>query len=217
MDSIEPGEAELWSRGLTGDSEAFGLLFDRHKNRVFRHAYRQLLDRHDAEDVTGTAFLELWRRRESVRLVDGSALPWLLVATTNAALNTRRTTRRYRSLLGRLPRSVDHPSAEQEALERTDALPPELQTALRQLDDTDRGLVVLVMLEGYSPTEAAEVLRLAPGTARTRLSRLRARLRVVLDRPGEASGPPESTSPDEPASAPAALHDDTLASEGGRV
>ncbi|WP_396133584.1 RNA polymerase sigma factor [Arthrobacter sp. 1088] len=47
--------------------------------------------RHDAEDATAAAFLELWRRREGVRLVDGSILPWLLVTTTNTARNLQRS------------------------------------------------------------------------------------------------------------------------------
>jgi RNA polymerase sigma-70 factor (ECF subfamily) len=72
------GDSGLWSRGVDGNGSAFGELFDIHHDRVFRHAYRLVENRHDAEDVTATAFLELWRRRADVRLVDGSVLPWLL-------------------------------------------------------------------------------------------------------------------------------------------
>jgi RNA polymerase sigma-70 factor (ECF subfamily) len=43
------------------------LLFDRHRDRVFRHAYRLAGQRHDAEDIMSTAFLELWRGRLKVR------------------------------------------------------------------------------------------------------------------------------------------------------
>ncbi|WP_449374720.1 RNA polymerase sigma factor [Arthrobacter psychrolactophilus] len=65
--------------------------------------------RHEAEDVVATVFLELWRRRVKVRLVDGSILPWLLVTTTNVARNTRRAAFRYRKLLNSLPRAEDAP------------------------------------------------------------------------------------------------------------
>ncbi|WP_277526503.1 sigma factor [Arthrobacter sp. ES3-54] len=51
-------------------------------------------DRHDAEDIMATAFLELWRRRDTVRVVEGPVLPWLLVTTANAARNSGRIQQR---------------------------------------------------------------------------------------------------------------------------
>jgi RNA polymerase sigma-70 factor (ECF subfamily) len=209
MESIESGESSLWARGRDGDGQAFGVVFDLHKDRVFRHAFRLLQDRHDAEDVTGTAFLELWRRRASVRLVEGSVLPWLIVVTTHAAANARRSTRRYRSLLDKVPRGDDHPSAEDEALARTDALSADVHEQLRTLTRTDRALLSLVVLEGYPPTDAAGLLGISPGSARTRLSRIRSRLRTSLrtDHRGEEAPPaPDDTDPTN-----------RLAPEGGRA
>lgn len=49
-----------------GDGMAFGLIFDRHQARVFKHAYRFASSRQDAEDLVAGAFLELWRRRDRV-------------------------------------------------------------------------------------------------------------------------------------------------------
>jgi RNA polymerase sigma-70 factor (ECF subfamily) len=219
MGSIESDEAALWARGRDGHGAAFGEIFDLYKDRVFRHAFRLLRDRHDAEDVTGTAFLELWRRRASVRVVGGSVLPWLIVVTTNAALNTRRSTRRYRTLLDKVPRGDVHPSAEDEALARADALSPDLHDRIRQLDGTDRGLVVLVIIEGYPVADAAGALGITPGTARTRLSRLRERLRTNLagveggaESRADRSAPGHDPDPDDD-SKPTTR----LAPEGGRA
>ncbi len=104
-------DAELWRRSLDGDGQAFGLLFDRHRARVYAHACRLASTRHDAEDVVASAFLELWRRRADARLVDGSVLPWLLIAATNIGRNAARGTRRHRQFLDRLPRGRDLPDA----------------------------------------------------------------------------------------------------------
>lgn len=118
---VVPGVVEsdsaLWDRSLAGDGDAFGVLFDRHRDRVFRHACRLAQTRHDAEDVVAAAFLELWRRRAEVRLVDGSVLPWLLVTSTNLGRNVARGTRRYRQLLERLPRLLDQPDAAEVAFD----------------------------------------------------------------------------------------------------
>lgn len=178
--AVESDEA-LWRRSLDGDGEAFGALFDRHRSRVFRHACRLAHTRHDAEDVVASAFLELWRRRADVRLVDRSVLPWLLVTATNLGRNTARGTRRYRQFLDRLPRPADQPDVAEVALD-THALGVDarLRAGLRALNKTDAHLFVLVALEGYPVTAAAEQLELSLSAARARLHRVRTRLREQL-------------------------------------
>jgi RNA polymerase sigma-70 factor (ECF subfamily) len=171
----------LWRRSLDGHGEAFGSLFDRHRERVFRHAIRLAQSRHDAEEVVASAFLELWRRRAEVRLVDGSVLPWLLVTTTNLARNATRGTRRYRQLLKRLPRPPDQPDAAETAFS-THALDIDgrLRAAVRALKQTDAQLLALVALEGYPVGTAAELLELSLPAARARLHRARTTLREQL-------------------------------------
>lgn len=100
MGNVEFDDERLWSRSIKGDGEAFRALYIRHRDRIFRHAYRLSGDRQDAEDIMATAFLELWRRRAKVRVVEGSVLPWLLVTTTNTARNSGRAALRYRRLFG---------------------------------------------------------------------------------------------------------------------
>ncbi|WP_425861484.1 RNA polymerase sigma factor [Arthrobacter sp. TWP1-1] len=185
MGNIQLDDTELWSSSLKGDGDAFGLLFDRHHDRIFRHAYRLIPVRHDAEDVVATAFLELWRRREKVRLVEGSILPWLLVTTTNVARNTRRAAFRYRKLLNSLPRSDDARDPLDEVFSRhpLDSVDHDLAAAVRGLGAIDRQLVSLVILEGYTISTAATVLGLTSSAAKTRMFRVRERLRVALGRP----------------------------------
>ena len=60
-----------------------------------RQAVRLLESWPDAEDVSASAFLELFRRRDDVRIVNGSVLPWLLVTTANLARNATRARRRW--------------------------------------------------------------------------------------------------------------------------
>jgi RNA polymerase sigma-70 factor (ECF subfamily) len=137
-------------------------------------------DRTDAEDVLGTVFLELWRRRDDVRESDGSILPWLLLTTTNTAMNLQRAARRYRHLLGRIPHDSSALSAEEEAFLASNELDPSLKAAIGSLTPVDKGLLTLVVLEDYAIGDAATALNIRVGTARTRLSRLKARLRTDL-------------------------------------
>ena len=95
-------DATLWARAGQGDGEAFGVVFDRHRDRVLGHALRLTRHRHDAEDVAALVFLEAWRRRAAVRVVDGSVLPWLLVTTGHVAQNAARARRRHGLALAKL-------------------------------------------------------------------------------------------------------------------
>ncbi len=175
-------EAERWSAASAGSGEAFAALFDLHRDRVYRHALRLLGNVDDAEDVTAGAFLELWRRRAAVRLVEGSVLPWLLVTTTNLSRNTARSLRRYRRLLRSLPRSEPAGAAGELAEAHLGASESERQVreALRSLSATDAALVAMTAFEGFSPSEAASALGISDGAARTRLHRARARIASVL-------------------------------------
>lgn len=130
------------------------------------------------------AFLELWRRRDSVRLVEGSVLPWLLVTTTNLARNSKRSVFRYRRLLNSLPRTEDvsHVTGESVFL---DGMESDVANALRTLNALDMQLVSLVVFEDYTLAAAAAVLNLTPGAAKTRMHRARQRMEKAIVREGK--------------------------------
>ena len=176
-------EAELWSRALRGDGAAVGGVFDLHADRVVRHAFAVLQDVHDAEDATAAAFLELWRRRAAVRMIEGSVLPWLLVTAANCARNLARSRRRYRALLGSLPRGEPTESAESAAFDGLpvlDVVGEDLAAQLRSLPRTEYLLLMLTATEGYSTSAAAAAVGITASAARTRLSRAKAKLRPAL-------------------------------------
>lgn len=182
MGNIKSEEDGLWSRSLRGDGEAFRALYARHRDRVFRHAYRLSGSRHDAEDIMATAFLELWRRRANVRVVEGSILPWLLVTTTNTARNSARAAARYRRLLNSLPRGEEasDPTRDDFFLSPLDALDQDMSRALGTLNTEDLHLVSLVVFEDYTVAAAAALLNLTPAAAKTRMHRARQRMKTAM-------------------------------------
>jgi RNA polymerase sigma-70 factor (ECF subfamily) len=175
-------EATAWTAVLANDGDAFVAIFDKHRDRVYRHALRMTANVHLAEDVTAGAFLELWRRRKAVRVVDGSVLPWLLVTTTNLARNLTRRLRRYRTLIAALPRAEVARSAEDVALEQMEEfeIAAKVRDALSGLSPSDAALITLTMFEHYSPAQAAAALDITDGAARTRLHRARTRMAAAL-------------------------------------
>lgn len=123
------------------------------------------------------AFLELWRLRKRVRVVDGSVLPWLLATTTNVALNHRRGVRRYQRFLAKLPHADVGVDAADQSLQRVDIdVDPQLLDEIKGLSATDQRLLALVAFEGFRLREAAAALGLSVDAARSRWQRIRRRL-----------------------------------------
>ena len=69
-------DGELWRRAQLGEAECFGVIFDRHCEAVRAYCARRVGSTEVADDLVSIVFLEAWRRRGDVELIDGLALPW---------------------------------------------------------------------------------------------------------------------------------------------
>ena len=158
------------------------------RDRVFRHVIRLGCEPHDAEDLTAAAFLELWRRRGSVRFVDGSVLPWLIVTGHNVYRNDSRARRRYRRFLATLPppdRALD-PAASLDGVDP--ARDARVRVAMAEARPADVRLLAMTALEGFSVKDAAAAIGVSESAAKMRLSRLRRRLGTAIDNNSLAQG-----------------------------
>lgn len=179
-------DRELWNRALDDDPEAFGEIFVRHAKPVYNYLFRRCDDWSTAEDLTSVVFLEAWRKRGEVRLVHDSALPFLFGIATNVLRNRRRSERRYREALTRMPASpeatdpADDPAARAAAEQDMRAI----LAVLARIPRREQDVVSLCLWMGLSYEEAAASLDIPVGTVRSRLSRARGRLRELLDASG---------------------------------
>ena len=178
-------ELQLWERSKGGDGDAFGAIFDLHQRRLHLAALRLSETATDAEDLVAATFLELWRRRDSVRVVAGSVLPWMLVTLNNLGRNATRSMRRHRRFLSTLPQPV----TEDVALGRVEELEAERRamSLLRSLPPTDAAILALTAFEGLTAADTAAALGISAQTARARLSRARRRARIDLSPEGSTS------------------------------
>ncbi len=176
-------DESIWHRMLDGDARAFGLIWDRHRDRVFHKLLTLGSQPADAEDLTAVAFLELWRRRRSVRFVDGSLRPWLLVTSGNVWRNSSRSMRRSEALLARLPHPDNAPDPSETVAERGSGRTRLAREVLLSAREADRQLAVLTAVDGLSVREAAEALGISESAAKMRLSRLRKRLTETIGSP----------------------------------
>ncbi len=177
-----PGEAELWAAAQRGDRAAFTALYHQHAAAVWSQAYRLTVTLPAAEDVLAATFLTAWRRRGDVRLVDGTALPWLLtVASNEARTDWRRTTRHKRLKLrvGPPPDVSDHADTVVASLDDRRRL-HQVIAAIAELPTGQREAVALCLVAEVSHADAARALGISEVTLRSRIHRARTRLRTLL-------------------------------------
>jgi RNA polymerase sigma-70 factor (ECF subfamily) len=136
--------------------------------------------------------LEAWRRRDK-DLPPGKVLPWLYGIATNVIHNRRRSERRFRAVLARVPAVTDEPDFGEETDARLDD-ERQMKGALdllAQLGPREQDVFVLCAWSGLSYEDAALALDIPVGTVRSRLSRARGRLRELDPGDGhEQSGTP---------------------------
>lgn len=176
------GDDILWSRARGSDAAAFAALFRRHRDRVFFYALRTMKSQHEAEDVTAIVFLELWRLRDRVRLVDGSVRPWLLVTANNVSRNQSRSRDRYGRLLQHLPRPErEHDHATTILYEvSAGATKKSVRDAFLRLSVKDQEILALCVLEELSVTAVSKLLGIPLGSAKSRLFRAKKQLERLL-------------------------------------
>lgn len=188
----EPTDAELLRRHVAGDPDAFGLLFLRHKDRLWAVAVRTLSDPEEAADAVQDAMISAFRRAATFR-GDAAVTTWLHRIVVNACLDRVRR-RAARPVVNSGDRLLDTAAA---AVPVSDPvsdseLAIDVKAALQQIPADQRMAVVLVDMLGYPVADAAEVLGVSVGTVKSRCARGRAKLapRLSYLRGFGASGRP---------------------------
>ncbi len=186
----EVDDKELLRRHVAGDSNAFGELFRRHRDRMWAVATRVLGDRDKAADCVQEAFIAAFRHAGSFR-GDAAVTTWLHRITVNACMDRVRRDRHVLRRAGDLA-DIDLPD-ERDDHASTEAV-LDVREALAALPEAQRLALVLVDLQGLSIAEAAAVLEVAEGTVKSRCFRGREALAVLLG-PHRRSGASQGSAP----------------------
>ena len=180
-------ETSLLSRAIEGDPEAFGDLYERYMNQIFRYIYYRVGDRGLAEDFTETVFLKVWESLSSFDVTRISFKGWLFRVSHNLLVDYYRTRKKQQSL----DEDFDYPdpqlspeeqviTAEQEAL---------VISALRQLKQEYQDVLTLRFINSLSHAETAKALDRSVGAVRVlqhrALQALDKQIEVLIREQGE--------------------------------
>jgi RNA polymerase sigma-70 factor, ECF subfamily len=178
----------LVARLCAGDRAAMGLIFDRHRDAVFRFALAFTGNRDMAHDVTQETFLQLVLKPDGFDPQRGALAAFLCGIARNCA----RAALRDNSIERNLELPEDDELSEPAALVINDGAGTAfnalsrsederlLWAAIRQLPEHYREVLILVELQDFSYAQAASLLAVEIGTVRSRLSRAKERMASLL-------------------------------------
>jgi RNA polymerase sigma-70 factor, ECF subfamily len=175
--------------------EAFHELVGRYQHRLFAICVRVLGSPADAEDAVQETLVRLARNAASFR-GEAQLSTWLYRVARNVCTDHVRYAARRPATpvedVGALPQA----GAADDLVAAYDTART-LAAALAQLDERSRTLVLLVGVDGLSYAEAAEVVGIAVGTAKSRVSRARVELGRFLAA-ADAPAPTDDAEPPKP-------------------
>jgi RNA polymerase sigma-70 factor (ECF subfamily) len=170
----------LVARATGGDETAFLALYERHRDAIFRFAYRLLGSAALAEDVAHDCFLGLLRRPDAFDPARASLRTYLYAAARNLVLKQFRRPR----VEVTLEELSDEPRAQEAQQPLRQLLAAEVTEAVRRavlcLPPLQREALVLFEYEELSLAEIAAVVGADVGAVKARLARARENLRRQL-------------------------------------
>jgi RNA polymerase sigma-70 factor, ECF subfamily len=156
---------EVWNlveRAQNGDTEAFGLIYDRYMDTVFRFIYFRVGNRQLAEDLTSDTFLRALKRIGSFTWQGRDLGAWLVTIARNLVADHFKSGRyRLEVTTGdvldaeREDRGIEG-SPESAVVDHITNVT--LLTAVKQLNPEQQECIVLRFLQGFSVAETAQAM-----------------------------------------------------------
>ena len=177
--TVPTSDSELIQAMADGEVEALHQLYTRYGTTLLVYLISTIGDRPLAEEVLQDVMLAAWKGAARFR-AQSSVKTWLLAIARHQALNAR--TRRpppFEPLEPDKQLAVAHTQPEQ--LLEQGLADQELRQAILSLPAEQRETLELLFYQNLSTTEVARVMRVSPGTVRSRLSRARSTLRKLIN------------------------------------
>jgi RNA polymerase sigma-70 factor (ECF subfamily) len=185
-----PSSAELLSRVVSRDADAFALLYDQYAPLVFKLVLRMMKDRAEAEDLLQEIFLQVWRTAASYDARRGDVSAWLTTIARSRAIDRLRSPQ-YRWRAVEMPEGAEaklaggsDPRDELSAREGATTV----RHALAALPEEQRRVIELAYFDGLTQSQIAQKVQEPLGTVKTRIRLGMLKLRGVLALKQAATG-----------------------------
>lgn len=176
-------ENRLVERSKQGDEEAFGVLVQKYKIKVFNLAYSFMRNKETADDLAQEIFIKVYYALEKFKFRSGFGT-WLYRIAVNHIKDHLRKHGKEKLIsleaLGREPSQQENETQKKERIQERADRKKLLYRALQALPEKHQVILTLRDIQGHSYEEIANILKLSPGTVDSRLHRARKMLRKKI-------------------------------------
>ncbi len=175
--SEQSDDITLAKAAASGDRSAFETLVSRHYETVYRMAYKWCGNQADAEDITQNACIKLARAIGSFR-GEAAFTSWLYRLVINTAKDWQRQQRSFNS-----QKSIFDNKIEAMVLPQADdaVYAQQVMAGIHQLPDGEKEALLLVVSEGLSHREAANIIGCKESTISWRIHEVRKKLNKLFE------------------------------------
>lgn len=189
-------ENKLVKKAVNGDNSAFEALMEEHMGIIYNIALRMAANQDDAEDMTQEIMIKIFRSLGSFK-GNSKFSTWIYRVAVNTCLDELKKKKNKKHLSldaeisgddGESQIEIKDDSPSPEKLAEQNELRDMVASAVKLLSDEHRAVIVLRDIRGMSYSEIAEILGCSDGTVKSRISRARAQLKMILEKEYNFSG-----------------------------
>lgn len=175
-------EKFLYNQLKKQDREAFAEIYDLFVEPLYRFIYFKISDKEEAQDLTSEVFLKAWNSAQNKGEVVVSTLPAFLYRIARNTVIDHYRKKKNDTSIEELVQNNDEPTNETDlGKEFDDNLDfATLETALHELKDEYREVIILRYMEDLSTTEIANILDKNKGAVRILQYRAQEALKKIL-------------------------------------
>lgn len=181
------GEADekIIKRVLNGDRNAYAILVDKYKDRVFSLVVGIVRNREMAEELSQDIFVKAYTSLKKFRK-DSSFSTWIYRIAYNTSISeTRKRKYKTRSFDDQLERAASLELDEDGSAENLESKHALLTMALEKLHPEEKLILMLYYFEEKSVEEISQSSGLSQSNVKVKLFRMRAKLKDLMERMGK--------------------------------
>jgi RNA polymerase sigma factor (sigma-70 family) len=177
------GDIYYIERVLSGKSNCFSYIVEKHKDRAYNLAFRICGNHEEAEELAQDSFLKAYRSLGSFKM-KSSFSTWLFRIVYNTTISHVRIKKKGVLSLEDFPADAtdfigSSPSEDEAEIEYRSSL---VSFALQKITDEERGLITLFYYEELSTDEIAEVTGISKSNVKVKLFRARQKMQMIIEK-----------------------------------
>lgn len=183
-------EYQLIKKAIKGDVNSFETMVYQYEKKVYNIAYRMFGNEHDAYDASQEVFIKIYQKLDQFKF-DSAFSTWLHRLATNTCIDLYRKRKRQTKDQFSIDKEIytkestvtfdiedDKHTPEEKAVQNETV--NEVRTAINQLKEDHKAVLILRDINQMSYQEVADILDVSVGTVKSRINRARNALKEKI-------------------------------------